>query len=75
MVILVMLFVLMFAFSLAALAMSKNQQHLALQKGWANSRASTKRDLQKIGDCCGFENKTITTGSMGHPSCSEVNFD
>ncbi len=72
MVILVVLFILMFAFSLAALVMSQQQQYQALKTGWANSRLSTKRDLQKLGDCCGFEDKNVIAGNMGHPSCVQV---
>ena len=72
MVILVILFILLFAFSLGALAITKAQQRLVLQTGWANSHMSTKVNIQKLGNCCGFENKTITAGKLGHPSCLKV---
>lgn len=72
MVILVILFILLFAFSLGALAITKAQQRLVLQTGWANSHMSTKVNIQKLGNCCGFENKTITAGKLGHPSCLKL---
>eukprot|EP00794_Sanderia_malayensis_P003397 gene3397-3887_t len=72
MVILVVLFILMFAFSLAALVITQKQQYKALRTGWVSSQKSTKRDLQRFGNCCGFENKSVTTGPLGHPPCLEL---
>ena len=75
MVILVILFVLLFAFSLAALGLTKHQQREVLLTGWSNSQTSTKDSIQQHLDCCGFENKNVTSGSLGHPSCKKVPFD
>ena len=74
MVILVILFILLFAFSLAALGITATQQRKVLATGWYNSQTSTKANLQKYLDCCGFDNKTQTTGRLGHPPCNKVRF-
>ena len=72
MVILVFLFILLFAFSLAALCITKAQQKKALQTGWIHSGTATKSTLQGYLNCCGFENKNLTDGALGHPPCVEV---
>jgi len=72
MVILVILFILLFAFSLAALGITKHQQRDVLITGWSNSQSSTKESIQFHLDCCGFEDKNITSGGLGHPSCKKV---
>ena len=72
MVILVILFILLFAFSLAALGITKNQQRDVLITGWSNSQSSTKESIQFHLDCCGFEDKNITSGGLGHPPCKKV---
>ena len=72
MVILVILFILLFAFSLAALGLTKHQQKEVLRTGWYNSQSSTKDSLQTHLNCCGFEDKNITAGSLGHPPCAKV---
>lgn len=72
MVILVILFILLFGFSLAALGLTKHQQRDVLMTGWSNSQPSTKDSIQLHLDCCGFENKNITSGRLGHPPCKKV---
>ena len=72
MVILVFLFILLFAFSLAALCITKAQQKKALQTGWMHSGSTTRDTLQRYLNCCGFENKNLTDGALGHPSCAQV---
>ena len=72
MIILVILFILLFAFSLAALGITKHQQRDVLITGWSNSQSSTKESIQLHLNCCGFEDKNITTGGLGHPSCAKV---
>jgi len=76
MAIMIIVFIILFSVSVAALAISLNQQHALLKKGWASLSNKTKEDFQKAGDCCGFDPKfeNITDGPYGHPSCAQVWF-
>ena len=70
MVILVLLFILMFAFSVAALSLTTKQQNSVLKSGWDNLSTKTKAEFQKLGNCCGFDERN--SSSTADPTCSEV---
>ena len=72
MFVLVVVFIILFGVSVAALAMSSSQQHTLLQEGWGHLSNETKGELQRLGNCCGFEDKSVTAGPYGHPSCAKV---
>ena len=58
MIILIIIFVILFAFSCAALAITDEQEYRLLSNGWKNLNNKTKSGLEKYGDCCGFDNRT-----------------
>ncbi|XP_066921208.1 tetraspanin-31-like [Clytia hemisphaerica] len=68
MIVLAIVCVITFAFSLAALSLSKSQQSQVLSKGWDSISPDTRSDIQKWGECCGFLNST----SIDNPSCSKL---
>jgi len=68
MVLLAIVCILTFAFSLAALSMSKQQQQVVLKQGWKSLSNQTRNDFQIDGNCCGFNNDT----SLIHPSCDNL---
>ena len=71
MFILVLIFIILFCVSVAALALSSSQQHTLLKKGWGHLSNETKDALQNWGNCCGFEDANVT-GPLGHPTCAKV---
>ena len=75
MAIMIIVFIILFSVSVAALSISSSQQR-ALKKGWASLSNKTKEEFQKTGDCCGFDPnfENITDGPYGHPSCAQVWF-
>ena len=64
-----LIFIILFSVSVAALAITSSQQETLLKKAWGSIGNTTKQEVQKFGDCCGFENMTDTSD---HPSCREV---
>ena len=66
-----LIFIILFSVSVAALAITSSQQRTVLRKAWESFSNTTKRDVQKIGDCCGFENMNDT---RDHPTCKDVCF-
>ncbi|XP_061598004.1 tetraspanin-13b [Cololabis saira] len=54
MIILFLVFIVQFSVSSACLAINTEQQEQLLQVGW-NSSQSTRRDVQKSLNCCGFK--------------------
>ena len=71
MAIMVILFIILFSVSVAALSISSNQQHTILQKAWESVSNTTKAEVQTFGDCCGFDEKHFNVTS-DHPSCAKV---
>ena len=72
MAVMVIIFIILFCVSVAALAITSSQRKALLKRGWETLSNQTKGDLQQWGKCCGFENMTITEGPEGHPSCAGV---
>ena len=69
MAVMCLIFIILFSVSVAALAITSNQENTLLRKAWGSFGQSTKKDVQKFGGCCGFENMNDTSD---HPSCKEV---
>ncbi|XP_031561585.1 tetraspanin-31-like [Actinia tenebrosa] len=72
MIILVIIFIILFSISIGALSISKSQECKILEDGWSHLSMTTKSEIQRNGQCCGFENKTQTTGPFGHPPCNDI---
>ena len=72
MAVMVIIFIILFSVSVAALSITSSQRKALLKRGWTSLSEQSKSELQKWGDCCGFENKTITKGQEGHPTCVKV---
>lgn len=74
MAIMVIVFIILFSVSVAALSISSSQQRALLEKGWASLSNKTKEELQQTGGCCGFDKEfeNTTNGVHGHPSCDKV---
>lgn len=70
MVILGLICLLTFAFSLAALSLSKSQERTVLLRGWKSASNATRGDIQTYGNCCGFDSSDNT--STDHPSCIKL---
>lgn len=68
----IIIFFILFSVSVAALAITSSQQHALLKKAWRSLSDKSKKEVQKVGDCCGFENATIQSGIDGHPNCTQV---
>ena len=64
-----LIFIILFSVSVAALAITSNQQETLLKKAWGSFSNTTRKDVQKFGDCCGFKNMNDTSN---HPSCEDV---
>ena len=69
MAVMFLIFIILFSVSVAALSITSSQQHAILKKAWGSVGNTTRQDVQRLGDCCGFENMNITSD---HPSCQEV---
>ena len=74
MIIMLLLFIIQMSVSLGAIAVSHEQQSNLMEAGWGKMSPSLKTKIQKIKDCCGFKNKNMTSGEMGHPKCTAVSF-
>lgn len=72
MIVLVIIFIILFSISIAALSISASQEEIILDNGWKHLSSKTKADIQKLGECCGFQDVNAT-GHLGHPSCVKVN--
>ena len=68
MAVMCLIFIILFSVSVAALAITSSQQRTVLRKAWRSLSNTTKQDVQKIGDCCGFENMN------DQPTCKDVCF-
>lgn len=81
MVVMFLLFIIQMSVSIAAVAISHDQQASIMEAGWSRSSDKIKNQIQSLKDCCGFKNKTLVSDStttdpavkaLGHPSCKEV---
>ncbi|XP_065053564.1 tetraspanin-13-like [Rhopilema esculentum] len=69
-VIMSLLFIIQLSVSIAALAVTSDQQHDILKAGWHKAAsAKEKSELQTKLDCCGFETVKFNVSST-NPSCS-----
>ena len=66
MIILILIFILLFAFSCAALAVTDKYEHRLLFNGWNSLDNETKAKWEKFGDCCGFDNETRSVARPCH---------
>ena len=66
MIILILIFILLFAFSCAALAVTDNYEHRLLSRGWDNLDNESKGKWEKFGDCCGFDNNSRNSHDPCH---------
>jgi len=71
MIILVLIFIILFSISIAALSISSTQEETLLKRGWINLGVKTKSEVQIWGQCCGFQNVNAT-GPFGHPPCNKL---
>ncbi|XP_020611936.1 tetraspanin-31-like [Orbicella faveolata] len=71
MAVMCLIFIILFSVSVAALAITSSQQRTVLRKAWGSFSNITKQDVQTFGDCCGFENISVTSN---HPTCEDVRF-
>ena len=64
--------VVMFAVSVAALALADSQVDGLLRSQWTSLDSRQKSYLQDHLNCCGFDNNTtsMSTGPWGHPPCN-----
>ncbi|KAK2561356.1 Tetraspanin-31-B [Acropora cervicornis] len=74
MAVMIIIFFILFSVSVAALAITSSQQHALLKKAWRSLSDKSKKEVQKVGKCCGFENATIQSGIDGHPNCAQLKF-
>ena len=72
MAVMVIIFIILFSVSVAALSITSSQQKALLKRGWGSLSNQTKEEVQQFGDCCGFEDMSVVNGTEGHPSCAEV---
>ena len=70
MIIMALLFIIQLSVSIAALAVTSDQQKALLHNAWSNVSNKTKAGLQQTGDCCGFTN--LDSNKTGDPSCLPV---
>lgn len=72
MIIMLLLFIIQMSVSIGAIAVSHEQQSNLMKAGWGKMSPNVKTKIQTIKDCCGFKNKNITSGEMGHPKCDKL---
>ena len=72
MAVMVIIFIILFSVSVAALSITSSQRKALLKKSWRSLSDKSKGEVQNWGNCCGFEYMNITKGPEGHPSCAEV---
>ena len=66
MIILIVIFILLFAFSCAALAISDKYERTLLYNGWNNLDNETRGKWEKFGNCCGFDHKNRSVARRCH---------
>ena len=59
-----LLFILLLAFSVAALAVTQGQQHTLIKKAWAHINEAQKVKIEKTFTCCGLDED-----DQKRPSC------
>ena len=67
-----LLFIIQMSVSIGAIAVSHEQQSNLMEAGWSRMSPDLKTKIQTIKDCCGFKNRNLTSGDMGHPKCNKV---
>ena len=71
MVLICLMFMIQFSTSIAALALDNSQQKSILESGWMASSKTTKNQIEKMFNCCGFDAKNLTVFYESHPECSK----
>ncbi|EDV28322.1 uncharacterized protein TRIADDRAFT_20543 [Trichoplax adhaerens] len=66
--IMVGVFTMQFAVSIAALSINRQQEHLVMSKAWDKLPWTTRHGIQERFDCCGFDSST-GNASASTPSC------
>ena len=69
MILLGIVFIILFAVSVAAVAVTSSQQQTLAAKAWNASSLKTQREIQTLFDCCGFK-KSDT--SPNRKSCLDL---
>lgn len=68
------LFIILFAVSVAALAVDNDQRHSLLKSAWKGFDEKEKAEVQHYFSCCGFDSSSANnidpTSSLGHPHCN-----
>lgn len=72
MIIMALLFIIQMSVSIGAIAVSHEQQSNLMEAGWSRMSPDLKTKIQTIKDCCGFKNRNLTSGDMGHPKCNKL---
>ena len=70
----IIVFILLFAFSCAALAVTRQYEHRLLSHGWNNLNNKTKASWEKFGNCCGFDNDSKTRPCHGKSKAQVLQF-
>lgn len=78
MIILFVLFLIQFALACACLAVNTEQKENIAKQGWMMASPSTREDVQRNFNCCGYksppEKDINTTDPLGFPFCKTVSF-
>ncbi|XP_067685841.1 tetraspanin-13-like isoform X1 [Haliotis asinina] len=70
MIILFVLFLIQFALACACLAVNTEQKENIAKQGWMMASASTREDVQRNFNCCGYNDQQLnSTDRLGYPPC------
>jgi len=73
MVVLFCIFIIQFSVSCAAIAVNEDDEKQILKKGWDSATDSTKKDAERIFDCCGLNNVTEGIECQKYTVCGKQN--
>jgi len=73
MVVLFCIFIIQFSVSCAAIAVNEDDEKQILTKGWDSATDSTKKDAERIFDCCGLNNVTEGIECQKYTECGKQN--
>jgi len=73
MVVLFCIFIIQFSVSCAAIAVNEDDEKQILTKGWDSATDSTKKDAERIFDCCGLNNVTEGIDCKEQTVCGKQN--